>query len=242
MATMGPEDRERFARRDEGTVSSFPRREPDPERQKSLRVVAGGSITEAICGAAAVVLAIIGLVGTMPGYMASIATIAFGVALLAQGGAVAARYSRLLRETTPAEWEARAEISGGMGAEFLAGGAGVVLGVLGLLGIGTATLIPIAIIVFGGALLLGSGATVDLSSIAEPTPQERFAHVARQAMVAASGAQVLLGIAAIVLGIIALAGIDPVVVTLVALLVLGASVLFSGSAISSRMASVMHRG
>ena len=240
MSTMGPDERERFARREEVPV---PRREREPERQKSIKVVAGGSITEAICGAAVVVLAIIGLagMGNMAGYMASIATIAFGVALLAQGGAIAARWSRLLQETAPAEWDTRSELGGGMGAEFLAGGAGVVLGILGLLGMGTATLIPIAVIVFGGALLLGSGATVDLSSLSGPAHNERFADISRQATVAASGAQVLLGIAAIVLGIIALVGIDPVVVTLVALLVLGASVLFSGTALSTRMASVMRR-
>jgi hypothetical protein len=239
MSTMGPEERERFARREE---VSLPRR--DSERQKSIKLVAGGSITEAICGAAVVVLAIIGLtgMGNLAGYMASIATIAFGVALLAQGGAVAARWSRLLHDAMPSEWESRTELGGGMGAEFLAGGAGVVMGVLGVLGMATATLIPIAIIVFGGALLLGSGSTVELGSFSVDGPRERFADLSRQAAAASSGAQVLLGIAAIVLGIIALVGIDPVVVTLVALLVLGASVLFSGTAISSRMASVLHRG
>jgi hypothetical protein len=238
---MGPEDRERFARREESAVPSLASREVELERQKSIKVVAGGSITEAICGAAAVVLAIIGLTGTYPGYMASVATIAFGVAMLAQGGAIAARYSRLIRETTPYEWDSRTEIGGGMGAEFLAGGAGVVLGILGLLGIAPATLLPIAVIVFGGALLLGSSATADLSTVSAPPVNERFAHIARQASVAASGAQVLVGVTAIVLGIIALVGVDTLVVTLVALLVVGASVLFSGTAVSSRMASVMRR-
>jgi hypothetical protein len=238
MSTMGPDERERFSRREE---VSLPRR--DSERQKSIKLVAGSSITEAICGAAVVVLAIIGLtgMGNLAGYMASVATIAFGVALLAQGGAIAARWSRLLRETMPSEWDTRTELGGGMGAEFLAGGAGIVLGVLGLLGMATATLIPIAIIVFGGALLLGSSATVDLGGLATDAPHERFADLSRQATAVSSGAQVLLGIAAVVLGIIALVGLDPVVVTLVALLVLGASVLFSGTAISSRMTSVMHR-
>jgi hypothetical protein len=239
---MGPEDRERFARREEGaTRVSTSSRDVELEQQKSARVVAGGSITEAICGAATVVLAIIGLTGSWPGYMASVATIVFGVALLAQGGAIAARYSRLIREATPSEWDARTEIGGGMGAEFLAGGAGVVLGILALLGMGTATLIPIALIVFGGALLLGSSTTADLSTLAAPPAHERFAHMARQASIAASSAQVLVGVAAVVLGIIALVGVDTVLVTLVALLVIGASVLFSGTAVSSRMASVMRR-
>jgi hypothetical protein len=237
MATMGPEDRERFACREEVLA----RQEPEVERQRSIKVVAGGSITEAACGAGTVVLAIIGLAGVLPGYLASVATIVFGAALLAQGGAIAARYARLLREAAPTEWDTRTEIGAGMGSEFLAGAAGVVLGILGLLGIGTATLVPIAVIVFGGALLLGSSAAADLGTLSAPAEHERFAHIARQATVAASGAQVLLGIAAIVLGIIALVGIDPVVVTLVALLALGASVLFSGTAIGSRMASVMHR-
>jgi hypothetical protein len=235
---MGPEDRERFARREEPTVVPV-RHEPESERQRSIKVVAGGSITEAICGAATVVLTIIGLAGVMPGTMASIATIAFGVALLAQGGALAARYSRLVHEITPHEWEARTELGGGMGAEFLAGGAGVVLGVLGLLGIGTATLIPIAVIVFGGALLLGSGVPADLGTLAEPAPPERFVHIARQVTAAATGTHVLVGIAAIVLGIIALVGIEMSSVSLVALLVLGASVLFSATAVSTRLASVM---
>jgi hypothetical protein len=242
MATMGPEDRERFARRDEGTaMPSVSGREFEPEQRRSIKVVAGGSITEALCGAATVVLAILGLANMMPGYMASVATIVFGVALLAQGGAVAARYSRLLRDTSGLDAETRAEVGGGMGAEMLAGGAGVVLGILGLLGIATANLVPIAIIVFGGALLLGSATTTELGSTPGPMDNQHLAQVARQATVAASGSQVLVGVAAIVLGIIALVGIEPVLVTLVALLVLGAAVLFSGAAVSSRVASVLRR-
>ncbi len=229
MSSMGPEDRERFARR-----------ELDPERETTMKAVAGGSITEAVCGIGTVVLAILGLARIAPGFMASIATIAFGVALLAQGGAVAARYARVARETSP-EWGERAELGGGMGAELLAGAAGIVLGILGLLGIATDPLIPIAIIVFGGALLLGSSATVDVGAVPAPGASARLAHAARQATAAASGAQVLLGIAAIVLGIIALVGVDPLVVSLVALLALGASVAFSGAAVGGRVANLLHK-
>jgi hypothetical protein len=237
MATMGPEERERFARREEfGTTPGSPRPEREPE-SKTLKAVAGGSLTEAVCGAAAVVLAIIGLAGALPPWMASIATIAFGVALLAEGGAVAARYRSMLHEVSGGE---RTELGGGMGAEFLAGGAGVVLGILGLIGLAPATLIPIAVLAFGGALLLGSGSTMELGLLRAPGAfEERYAHVTRQATVAASGAQVLIGLAAIVLGIIALVGIDPITLSLVALLVLGASVLFSGGAITSRLGNVL---
>jgi uncharacterized membrane protein HdeD (DUF308 family) len=97
------------------------------------------------------------------------------------------------------------------------------------------------VIVFGGALLLGSAASADLGTMGTSEAYGRFAHISRQATAATSGAQVLIGIAAIVLGIIALVGVEPVPVTLVALLVLGASVLFSGTALSSRMAHLLHR-
>jgi hypothetical protein len=237
MATMGPDDRERFARRDDGTTVQI-----EPVRQRSIKAVAGGSITEAICGAATVVLAIIGLTGSggsLVGYTASIATIVFGVALLAQGGAVAARYQQLLRDTMPADWDTRSELGGGMGAEMLGGAAGVVLGVLGLLGLGAAVLIPIAVIVFGGTLLLGSAATADLGALGAPTGNERFAHVTRQAAVAASGTQVLVGVAGVVLGILALVGVETATVALVALLVMGASLVLTGTALSSRMVSAM---
>jgi hypothetical protein len=239
MATRGPEDRERFAREEEGGAPG----PLEPERQRSIKVVAGGSITEALCGAGTVVLAILGLAGVLPGYMASVAAIVFGIALLAQGSAIAARYSQLVRETLPSEWDTRTELGGGMGAELFAGAAGVVLGVLGLLGLATAVLIPVAVIVFGAALLLGSGATVDLGTLGGPGGHDlpRFAHAAREVTVAASGAQVLVGIGAVVLGIVALVGVDPVTVTLVALLVTGASTLVGGVALSGRMARVLRR-
>lgn len=242
MSTMGPDDRERFALRDEaGAPLTGARRSMEPERQKSAKVVAGGSVAEALCGVAAVVLAIIALAGNTPGFLASIATIVLGVALIAQGGAIAARYRQLLHETAPYELDTRTELGGGMGAEIFGGVAGVVLGILALIGLYPSVLLPIAVIVFGGSLLLGSGATVDLSSMGLSVQHERFAHVARQATMAASGMQALVGISAVVLGILALVGLDPVVLTLVALLVVGGAVLLSGTAVSSRMATLIRR-
>jgi hypothetical protein len=241
MATKGPDDRERFALREEaagprsGVIS-------DPERNRSVKVVAGGSILEALCGAGAVVLAILGLAGLMPGYLTAIAVIVFGVALVAQGGAVASRVQQLVRETAPTEWDTRAELGGGMGAELLGGAAGVVLGILALIGVGGPVLLPIAVIVFGGALLLGSATSADLGHMGGTSlAHERFAHATRQASAAAAGTQALAGIGAIVLGILALVGLDPMVLSLVALLVLGAAVILSGSAITSRMSTLMRR-
>jgi len=205
------------------------------EKEKTAEVVFGGSMAEAVVGAAAVVLAILGLANIWPGYMASIATIAIGAALLFQGAAVASRYSDLARRT------GASDIGGGVTAEILGGATGIALGVLALLGIMPATLTPVAIIVFGGALLIGSAATSRLNALDTSRMSERAREVSRSAIEMASGTEVLIGIAAIVLGILALLGMAPRTLVLIGLLALGATVLFSGSAISSRMVNIFRR-
>ncbi|HPZ96868.1 MAG TPA: hypothetical protein PLT93_01915 [Phycisphaerae bacterium] len=205
------------------------------EKEKTAEVIFGGSTAEAVVGAAAVVLAILGLANMWPGYMASIATIAVGAALLFEGGAIASRYSDLARRT------GASEIGGGVSAEILGGAAGIALGVLALLGIMPSALTPIAIIVFGGALLIGSAATARLNALSTVKMSDRARDVTRGAIEMASGTEVLIGIAAIVLGILALLGMAPRTLVLIGLLALGATVLFSGAAISSRMAGVFRR-
>jgi hypothetical protein len=206
-----------------------------------MKIVTGGSLTEALAGVGAVLLAILGLAGIMPGYMASIATIAIGVALLSEGGAAAARWSRIVDEAEPYGSSRAMELGGGLSAELFGGGVGVVLGILALLGILPWVLIPVALLVFGGTLLIGSGVTVELGSMAGPGAYERFSRVTREASMAASGTQVLVGVGALVLGIIALVGTDPITMSLVGLLATGASILLSGSAVSARMLGMLRR-
>jgi hypothetical protein len=64
--------------------------------------------------------------------------------------------------------------------------------------------------------------------------------VAGEMVSAANGAQALIGLAAIVLGIIGLVGLYPLTLSLVAFLCLGASVLLSGAAVSTKMLSALH--
>jgi hypothetical protein len=240
MTIRGPEDRERFTQRSEpGAPRSGVRAELEPQR--SAKVVAGGSVTEAVCGAAAVVLAIIALSGALPGDLASIATIVLGVALIAHGSAIGARFRELTRETAAYEWDTRTELGGGMGAELIGGITAIVLGVLALIGLAPAALVSIAVIVLGGALLLGSAATIDLATLGAPGTHEHAAQLARRASEAASGTQALAGLGAVVLGILALVGVSPFVLSLVALLALGAAAIVSGAAVSSRMVSVLRR-
>jgi len=210
------------------------------DRQTTMKIVSGGSITEALAGAGTVIVAILGLAGTMSGMMAAVAAITLGVALLAQGGAAASRWSRIVHEAR-GRFDDRAELGGGLGAEIFGGMVGLVLGVLALLDIVPLTLLPIALLVFGGSVLLGSGVTMELGSLGSAEAYDRPAQYAREATLGASGAQVLSGVGAIVLGILALIGTRPLTLSLIGLLALGAAVLFSGSAVSSRMLSVLRR-
>jgi hypothetical protein len=66
------------------------------ERQVATGLATESSAVEAIGGAAAVVLGILGLAQISPMYLAPIATIVVGVALWFEGAAIVARYSRLV--------------------------------------------------------------------------------------------------------------------------------------------------
>lgn len=200
--------------------------------ETTYKTVASGSVIAAIGGLSALVLGILGLVGIVPRYMASVAAIAFGVALVAEGGAIASRYTQLFR-IGDGTYE-KAEITGGSGSELLGGLAGGVLGLLALLGIAPITLLAASAIVFGAALLLGSGSTSRLNSLLLDGGTH---HVERDAVVTAAGAQVLVGIAAIALGILALVGIAPMILVLVALLSLGSAAVITGTTIGGFLMS-----
>jgi hypothetical protein len=205
------------------------------ELARPFGAVAGGSAVEAAGGLAVAILAILGLAGVFPGDLVAVATIGLGIALFSEGGAVAARYRRVLAHARSGHFD-MADLGGGITAELLAGGAGTILGVLALLGVVSHVLIASAVIVFGAGLLFGSGAMARLNAFAATTVwDEQTAGVAREAVRAAAGAQVLIAISSIVLGVLSLVGMAPMILTLVALLALGTSVLLSGSAITGRM-------
>ncbi|KMQ50508.1 hypothetical protein CHISP_2626 [Chitinispirillum alkaliphilum] len=213
-----------------------------PKRSEAARVVAGGSLAEGIVGAAAIVLSILGLVGIVPFLMLYIATIAVGAALLFEGGAISSRISSLIAQS-PSQRSDIEQIGSGMTAEFLAGAVGLALGILALLGIAPITLVSIASIVYGGALIMGGSVTAKINSLTFESGYEgeTARSVAREAVKAASGVQVLIGIGAVVLGILALLEIAPVTLVLVSMLALGFADLLSGGAVGGRMLSVFRR-
>lgn len=204
------------------------------EHEAALGFAAESSAVEAIGGAAAVVLGILGLAQVSPMYLAAIATIVVGVALWFEGAAIVARYSRIVAAEARSGTLVEAPTTSGMSAEFLGGAAGTVLGILALLGVASAVLTSIAVIVYGAALLFGSGAQARMSTVtldafgASPANQ-----VVREAAAASSGAQLLVGIGASVLGILALVGFRPEILILAALLTVGASLALSGAAFTT---------
>ena len=212
------------------------------QEKKMMKTVATGSSTEALGGIAVVVLAIIGLAGIEPRFMLAIAAIVVGVSLLFESGAVAADYSQILADSGGSTKVANAEVGGGVTAEMMAGAAAVVLGVLALLDIDPQVLMASAAIVLGAGLLMGAGLTSRLNSVrvlGYAPEHETMQRATRDAVTASAGGQVLIGIAAIVLGILALVGFVPMVLNLVAMLALGAAVLLTGSAVGGRMYALL---
>lgn len=200
------------------------------------QITLGRSLPGTIGGIAAVVLCILGLAGIYPLMFVSISVIAIGAALVFRGGVIAAEFSKLAAHFIGSK-ESNAELGGGASIELLAGIAGIVLGILSLLGFDANLLASIAIIVFGSALMMGSGVLSRLNSIkmSIANPEHNGHRMIEDLVSAATGTQILVGLAAIVLGILALIGLHTLTLNLVALLGIGAAILLSGSAITGKM-------
>jgi hypothetical protein len=205
-----------------------------------------GGFLDAAGGLATVVLAVVGLTQTAPEMLTSIATIVFGVGLLIQGGTLLSEYSGIV---FPSESEAPkiGQLgSGGLSIVFLSGAAGVVLGILALLGIVPNLLTPVAVIAYGAALVLSSGAVWRVyhrkreALVAAHRPTSKSEILANEMAFGSAGIQALAGAAGIVLGILALSGGgNTIILSLVALLALGATLILTGSALSATVLGFM---
>ena len=213
------------------------------EPSTAAEASAYGGFVDALGGIATIVLAIIALSGTKADILLAIATIVFGAALLIQGGAMLSEF---------AQTEARAETSasmgsGGLSGLFLVGVAGIVLGVLALLGVYPQILTAAATIAFGGALVVSASVVWQLltaRSVAArfPARGSMLSFVASDVAAGSSGIQAMAGLAVIVLGILAISGTATLALTLVALLVAGASLVMTGSTLSGTMIGLMRSG
>jgi len=200
----------------------------EESRVTATEVASIGSMAEAAVGVAIIVLAIIGLAGIAVEPMIAIATIIVGVALLMQGTETAA-------ETTVMPAIVGASAGAGIMVEFLAGAAGIILGILAFVKGSALTIAPAALIVFGGALLLG-GIANSVSPVRTGAGPDASLGLIHQARIGAAGAQVMIGFAVGILGILAyaLAGalaVNVHTLILVGLLAVGASLILTSAAI-----------
>jgi hypothetical protein len=207
------------------------------DRRAILGIETTGSVVEAALGIAVIVLAIIGIAQAGNTFLGSIAAIVLGVALMAQGGAIAAEYSKLLTTVTGGAAGAL-QMGSSVTAEMLAGLATIVLGILGLIGFAPTVLISAAVIAVGASLLLSINGLQRLNSVKlQAAGLGELAQKTAEAAVAGSvTTQMLAGVAAIVLGILALTiPAHGTILMLVALIVLGAAVAISGTTLTGRM-------
>ncbi|MGH7125604.1 MAG: hypothetical protein ACREFI_14610 [Stellaceae bacterium] len=176
-----------------------------------------GLLTEGAAGIAVIVLSVIALAGIAVEGLVSIATIVIGVGLMVQAFNSAAEHAKAM--TVGAEAGARSvEPTGDVMADCLCGVTGIVLGILALVGINAAHLVPAALIVFGGSLLL-SGAM----------------SMGDRGSAAAGGMEILIGMAAIVLGILSLILMASSVLVLVGFIAVGAAMLLVSASFSGAM-------
>jgi hypothetical protein len=224
------------------TMNSTLTTQPLDEVRKSEKTVFGGSLAEGIASGAAIVLTLVALSGIAPEMLLSVAVIVMGAAFLLEGGAISIRFSKLLAETSTSRFD-EAELGVGVTSEFLGGVAGIILGILSLLRIAPMVLVPAAVIVYASTLMMSSGMTMRLNALELEGAGEttRFRKIAHEAMTAAAGVEFLLGLAAAILGIIAVVGVYGTVLSLVALLAIGVSGFVTGTAVTARMVSLMRR-
>ena len=206
------------------------------------RVSTGTSYLEGLTGIAAIAIAIVGLAHVFSETLLAIATIAIGASLLFESGAIAARFAALIsREEHSREVSAVPIVrGGGMTTGFMAGVAGIALGILALVNIAPEVLTAIAAVVYGSALVFDSGVYARLNNLETYNSGLRglSREIAYESGLTASGIQVLVGLGAITLGILALVGIHPLVLSLVAMLSIGAALLLSETLMGSSLKGV----
>lgn len=193
------------------------------------REMVGGSLTEASGGAAAIILAILGLISIAPAQMVAIATIVLGVSFVLLGGLMAVRFSRTFSASETGAMPGEA-LSEGIAVESMCGGTGVVLGILALLGPNAPVLIPAAVIVFGAGLLVASATVARADAVNQ-------AHGSLPHPIAMPGPEALIGLSGIVLGVLALAGFTPLTLSLVAVLTYGFAVMLKGTSLANTVFS-----
>ncbi len=203
-------------------------------------VAAVGPMTEGAAGIAVIVLSILGLAAISPGVLTSVATIVIGVGLFIESANTAMEYSRV---TSHAAQAGIAELGSDVTVELMAGVAGIVLGVLALIGAASVmNLLPAALIVFGGALLLAGFSATTVNKVrGSEAPASGETITLHPELAPARGLQVIVGIAAIVLGILAFVLPAAGTLLIVGFLVVGAALLATSANFTQSFITLLSR-
>jgi hypothetical protein len=217
-------------------------RPPFSDVKKTEEVVAGSSTLITLAGLAAIVLVILSFIGVLRFPLAAVATIVLGGGLLFQGLALSKRHNQIREELAAAgDTKASDGLGAGVTVAIISGIIGVALGIIALAGGAPHALMAISVIAFGVALIVGGRLTnrLDDLNVASARIEGVSLSGSRKGVRAASGLEMILGIVAVVLGILALIGISTnIIVLLVGLLITGISLAFSGAMISKRASAV----
>jgi len=187
-----------------------------------------GLMTEGAAAIAVIVLAIIALAGVSTDALTSIAAIVIGVGLMVQAFNSAAEHSKMMTANAATGAHAAA-FAGDVMVDCMCGLTGIVLGILALVGMGAAHLLPPALIVFGGALLIGGAVSMRATTLPASASGSEALGVTYQGSPAAGGMEILIGLAAIVLGILSMLMTGTWVLVLVGFIAVGAALLLASA-------------
>lgn len=201
---------------------------------RGAETLTGGASAEVVGGIGAVVLAILGLANVAQAIVIPIAAIVLGLAFILESGAIAAEYFRVTGMTEGQR--AEGDFSSGLSMKVIAGVSAIVLGILALIGLVPMVLMAVATVVFGASLMLSSATATEFYDVEERATAKPHPIIHGLATWTV-GLQMVGGLATTVLGILALAGLSTTTVVLVAVLIVGLSILVSGPATTGKMFS-----
>lgn len=211
--------------------------------RESAEVISGGSSIAALCGLIALVFSILGLNGVMTFMTSVVAVLAASVSLIFEGGVIAARIQQVRFSVATVDrdkGEAATDI--GISVELIGGIAALVLGILVVMHIAVFTLLSIAVMVLGGAILLGSAGMYEVIQVPSQDTSQQWRTNQRVAA-SATGIDIMIGNAAFILGLLGVLGVggDPMMLILTALLIVGLAEFITDTSVAARMTTIFQR-
>jgi hypothetical protein len=182
---------------------------------------AGGSALLALAGVVGMLLGILGLAGIMPGALDGLTLIVLGGAL----GLGSWLFRTPKRPLPGIAFSGRRVAMGSFSKEVVLGLAALLLGILALTRRSTLNLVALGVIALGIALWSGSEAEDRKMDLAGPLSRAGD----RRASPGIIGLVGVVGIGAVILGILALFGSSPRILNLIALVGVGCAVFLAGT-------------